>query len=372
MKKRISLFGIMLCCLAMALLFIVSCGGGGGGGDEGAAAVSKYAQEDLEGTWNFQLLEAGAEDPGGWSRGTVTIDDAGALTFDDFEDTSGSFAPPESSIVWKINPASGAITESNNKKATTAHYSITSNNNLIAGTAKGSSRLFVFQKIGTSYADDDIKDKTFVFHELSTGDIKEWKHGEGSTDDTGAITISSETDPNETVTPVSDWGTISVSGDGIVTMTGLDSYKGLLSADKKTIVGTYTEESDYKMIIIQITDREDYPVGPLPATRWNAHGLVVGGGSYAPLWIRYLATINSSGTVSFSSVKSNQDGISLVVPKSYPGGTLSDSGKITFEPNPSGFHGQWSDDETFMVATQTPHKMDGHEYHSLTIYTDIR
>lgn len=369
MKKRISLFGITLCCLAMALSFILSCGGGGGGG--GAAAVSKYAQSDLEGTWNFQLLEAG--DTNGWSRGTVTIDAAGTFTFDaDFEGSSGGSAPV-GPIVWTINTFSGDITESDNGTATTAHYSITSNNNLIAGTATGSSQLFVLQKVGTSYTAADIQNKTFVFHELSTGVTKEWKYGAGSTNGAGEINISSETTPSGTSAP----GDIGVTllldtANGIVTMDEpMSTFKGLLSADKKAIVGTYTDGSDYKLMIIQITGKA-YTEGTLPAATWNAHGLVVGEGSYAPLWIRYLATINSSGTVSLSSVQSDESGISLVLPDSYPGGRLSVSGEITFDPDTSNFHGQLSDDETFMVATQTPYTDGPDGYHSLTIYTDIR
>jgi len=366
MKKRISLFGITLCCLAMTLLFILSCSGGGGGG---SAAVSKYAQSDLEGTWNFQVLEAGDSDA--WIRGTVTIDEAGTLAFGDFESSSGGSAPV-GPIVWTINAFSGDITETDNGTATTAHYSITSNNNLIAGTATGSSQLFVFQKVGTSYTDADIQSKTFVFHELSTGAVKEWTYGEGSTDVTGVITISSATNPSGSTTSDYDGVSLFLTADGIVTMSGtISTFKGLLSSDKKTIVGTYTDGSDYKMMVIQITGKA-YSAGTLPAATWNAHGLVVGEGSYAPLWIHYLATVSSAGTVSLGSVTSNQAGISAALPSSYPGGTLSALGAVTFSPDTSSFHGQVSDDETFMVATQTPYTDGPDGYHSLTIYTDIR
>jgi hypothetical protein len=364
-KISFNLFFILL----MPLMMIIGCGGSGGG----AVAPVKYFQTDLEGTWNFQLLESG--NTNGWSRGTVTINEAGTLAFEGaLEDSSGGSSAPVGPIVWTISGTTGAITERDGGTATTAHYSITSNNNLIAGTATGSSKLFVIQKVGTSYAAADIQGKSFVFHELSTGATKEWTHGEGSTDGAGAITISSETTPSGVATPGATGVTLSLdTANGIVTMNeDMSTFKGLLSADKKTIVGTYTDGSDYKMMIIQITGKA-YTAGTLPAATWNAHGLVVGNGGSAPLWIRYLATVNSSGTVSLSSVESNQSGISLVLPDSYPGGTLSAEGEITFTSDTSGFHGQVSDDETFMVATQTPYTDDAsNEYHSLTIYTDIR
>lgn len=366
---------MMLCFLSISSLFILSCGGGGGG----TAAVSKYAQTDLEGTWNFHLLEAGVTN--GWSRGPVTINAAGTLSFDDddFESSSGGSAPA-GPIVWTINAFSGVITERNNGAATSAHYTMTSNNNLIAGTATGSSMLFVGQRkvAGVSYSNADLRNKSLVWHGLylEYDGSHKWVYGTGSTDANGLYTGLTEVNALDGSVSPGSGATFSVNSEGVVTISGDTYWKGFLSADKKTVVATGTTDHGggnltHSMMILQITGKA-YSAGPLPAATWNAHGLVVGEGSSAPLWIRYLATVNSSGTISLGSVESNQSGISFVIQNSYPGGTLSGSGLVTFDGDTSNFHGQLSDDETFMVATQTPYTEGSDGYHSLTIYTDIR
>jgi len=291
----------------------------------------------------------------------------------------GATCPNPFDLTFTISPTTGVISQIGNDALTSGHMTINSNNNFMAGTGTNgsSSQLVIAQKEAddTDYDTADVQSKTIVYHQLRADVNDTWIYGAGTTGATGALTISQTSGTGDGDHAVEEQALSFTLNEvsGIVT-SELEGFEGFLSADKKTIVATHGNGSiGYHLMVVQITTRENYPAGTLPAATWNAHGLVVGEGSYAPLWIRYLATVNSSGTVSLSSVQSNQSSISIAMQNSsYSGGTLSGSGEITFSPDDSKFHGQLSDDETFMVATQTPYTEGSDEYHSLTIYTNVR
>ncbi len=56
------------------------------------AAATTYAQGDATGTWRFNVLAAGAAP--GWARGTLQVNDAGAVSFVDYQDGVGATAAP--------------------------------------------------------------------------------------------------------------------------------------------------------------------------------------------------------------------------------------------------------------------------------------
>jgi hypothetical protein len=129
----------------------------------------------------------------------------------------------------------------------------------------------------------------------------------------------------------------------------MGTYQGFLSADKKTIVGTFTEEgTKYRLMIIQITG-QTYTAGPLPAGISAQHMLVVGV-TPAPLWFHFTSTVASGGVITLSDWVSSNSGITN--PGTTQHGSISASGTLTITEEPT-FHGQVSDDGKFTVATQT-------------------
>lgn len=373
MKEQKFLSRISWALFLIMLLMLSGCAGGGedtpeSSGDPGYVAV--YSQADLAGTWRIHKL---ANDPK-WIRATFTVDAIGTVSCVSYQDSTGAATcPAPFDLQWSV-ATDGTITESGDNAGSAVHMTMTSNVKLMAGTgteADNSKAMLVAQRVvnGTDYLATDLQDRTFVHHSLMAGDEKKWVYGAGSTDSGGLVTISSETDPGGDVIPAAV-GTIAVDGNGVVTLSGVADFQGFLSDDKKTIVGTFTNAGgDYQLMIIQITGRT---YGAMPAGYWKSHGLAVGslvvnilGSDIAitPFWLNFSATVNSSGTISFSDWSFSQSLAETVVPESAEV-SLSSSGEVT--SSTMGMHGQLSDDSTFMVSTQNPYT----DCFALTVYTD--
>lgn len=347
MRKKRFLSRILLNIIWVVFLILPGCSGGGGGGSD-----DDNAQTNLEGTWNVHVLEAG--DANGWSRYNVTIDDSGAITFNSCLDSSDSTTCPAEAIVWTINQTTRVITETSNGTATDNHYVMSSDGTLIAGTGSGSSQVFIAQKrvSGTTYSNADLQGKNFVIHSLMVGGENKWLHETGSTDVNRAITINSSTDPSGTDNTVNNTGVIlSVDANGIISMSDADmsTYRGFMSSDKKTIVGTFTEEGDtYQLMVVQITDGQTGNATSDVAGTWYDHMLGVGT-SPAAFWAHQTVAINSAGVMTYSNwvcdsaLMSGPDDATTIA--------IGSTGTATILG--TDFHGQLSYNGQFLVGTQT-------------------
>lgn len=315
------------------------------------ASPAAYSQADLTGTWRINMLRTGSMN--GWVRATGTLDSSGLMTVSSFLDTGNSTPPAAGSMQWTIS-GSGVIAESGVNAGSQVHMTMTSSKNFIAGTGSdGSSQLRVVQKVvpGTVYSSADLQNKAFVFHQLSVGSQYKWSYGVGTIDATGLFTTTSETDPSGSVTPGAQ-GTLSVASDGAVTMSSVN-YVGFLSDDKKTIVGTYTNDNgggniQYRLMIVQITG-QTYTAGALPAESSVAH-MLAGGVAPAPFWVHDTITITSGGAMTFGDwVSSNPV---VTAPSTAYTGSISATGVVSVAGNAS-YHGQASHDGKFTVGTQT-------------------
>ena len=306
-----------------------------------------FSQADLNGTWRVNMLIAGSNS--GWLRATGTADGTGMLTVSSFLDSSGNTAPAAGTLQWTIN-SSGVVTESGTNGSADAHMTMTSNKNFIAGTGSdGNSQLRIIQKVvpGTVYSNADVFNKTFVYHSLRVGGQNEWRHGVGTTDNAGAINISSDTRPSGTTMPGAQ-GTISVDSNGVVTMSSDPSFSGFLSDDKKTVVGTLTDNGRYMLIIFQLTG-QTYSAGAAPVGTTAMHMLSVGAAP-APMWNHATLTTASGGVMTFSNWVSNNSGsTSPITPYT---ASIDASGTVSLLEDTS-FHGQMSHDGKFVVGTQT-------------------
>jgi hypothetical protein len=125
------------------------------------------------------------------------------------------------------------------------------------------------------------------------------------------------------------------------------TWKGFLSADKRTIVGTVTEGTEYHMRIIQIIDGQSSNymriVGASPGYMLATTGTT----DPAPFWAYQLIGITGGVMSSLDWVCSN----SAVTPPGTKTISVSSSGAVT--STDSDFNGQLSYDAKFMVATET-------------------
>jgi len=318
--------------------------------------AATFSQADLTGTWNMNLLRTGSENL--WMRGQMSINSAGVATCVSMSDSTGVTACPiPFDLTFTMNPSTGVITQSgyNAANAGTDHMTMTPNKNLMAGTSTtGDSpnykyQLAIAQKVvlGTTYSNADVQNKSFVVHQLDVGTDNKWRYSTNTTDATGAITCTSETTPSGTTGTYLPGLVMSVNSNGIVTLNGSGGdYEGFLSDDKKTIVGTFSSGSNYKLMIIQITGKT-YIAGTLPAHKFVSHILGRGAGAF---WAHFTGTVNSSGVITYSDwVASNP---AIAAPTGTFTGYIDTSGTITIDGNPT-YHGQVSDDATFQVVTQT-------------------
>jgi hypothetical protein len=316
-----------------------------------APAVA-FSQADLTGTWKINMLRTSSDNTGnGWLRATGTADGSGNVTVTSIENSDGTTTgPAPGTLQWTIN-SSGVVSEIGTSADDNVHMTMTSNKNFIAGTGgSGHNALRIIQKVvpGTTYSNADLQNKSFVIHGLNVGSGNSWNHQDGTTDSSGMLSMTNDWNPSGDRGAQSNVGTISVDGSGTVTIDTLTGFKGFLSAEKKTIVGTWTETKDastyYDIMIIQISG-QTYAAGDLVGTS-SHHMLGVGNANF---WLHYTVTGAVGGVVTFSDWLDSNGNTTVNAPVNV---SINSSGTVTVAENPS-YHGTMSFDKKFTVATQT-------------------
>ena len=357
-----------------------------------------YAQTDLEATWNVHMLRTGTSDK--WKRGIFTFNSSGSLTAaSSCLDSNGDTTCP-AALVLTMDSATGVITSPDEVGAgsagvvtpmfvsTSPHYTMTANKNFIVGTATSSSGnydLRIFQKVVPEvvYSNVDLWNKSFVYHGMSVGATKGWAHGTGTTDGAGVVTMGTSNTSGGAMT-LPDGLAISVNSAGVVSISDVPTFQGFLSADRKTIVGTFTTDASYQLIIIQITGQTFLPPAPsevtsvldflhikplcepgfMPYGYSAGHALANGGSlsqsvgimtpSAAPVtdfWGHYTIYVNGTGLV----YAYNADWVSdptVYIGDSIRHGLIGLYGEITMTDETT-YNGQMSHDGEFNVSTQT-------------------
>jgi uncharacterized repeat protein (TIGR02543 family) len=324
-----------------------------------AIPATTFSQADLTGTWYMNNLRADK-----WMRAQISINSSGVATCNSMSDSgSGNTCPSPFDLTLTMNTSTGVITQTgaNAANAGTDHMTMTSTKNLMVGTAtNGSSgsykyQLVILQKMGATYSTTDLNNiSSFVDHQLGvgTGTNNEWRYGTGHTASDGEVWLDSEYTPSGPVTSgdLGDMGQkISVTTSGIVTISGKTTFEGFLSNDKRTIVGTDNDGSEYELLIIQIPETGQFTVGPLSAGIAYAH--MLGGGSSFAGWIHATTTVASDGTVAFSDWADSWGGSAPST--TYTGYINDTSGTLIMTTGNDTYNGQISHDKKFIVATQT-------------------
>jgi hypothetical protein len=335
------------------------------------AVVVQIGDEKISGTYNSST-RAITVSMRGYDGTTAAAHSAGDhVTEIRHNPTGATDCPDPSDFDLTFSMAGGVVTPTGATALDLgiSHMTMTSSKNLIAGTgtstgSDSSYQLAVMQKeeTGTVYTIADVQSKNFVYHQIQVGKINQWERAIGQTDAGGAIRLTSLTSPSGSASDMPKaLGVTFVlnTATGRVDMSGTvyGSFQGFLSDDKKTIVGTYTDnisdpaavdigQNDYHLIVFQMAD-QTYPAGSLSAGTSVAHLLGIGNTAYG--WGYFTSTVDSSGTMTFGPPTT--DNISIALPIS-TSGSISASGVVKIS-GISSYHGQMSYDGKFIVGTRT-------------------
>ena len=318
----------------------------------------------------MNLLRTGAVNE--WTRATISIDAttgvASCVSMSNSSDGTG--CPNPFDLTFTIDPT-GVIAQTGDNAADVGnHMTMTSNKNFMAGTGTthtlgfsqnknsiggtspsnvpGSYQLAIAQKVvpGTAYGNVDLRNKSFAFHGMSVGYANGWAYGTASTDNAGVISIVTSEVSDGSVVSLPDGFTLSVNSSGIVTVSGVPSFQGFLSDDRKTIVGTFSGGNSYQMVIIQILG-QTFPADTMLGQMAAGHSLATG--ESGPFWATFkVGSVN--GTLYFYNW--NTSNLMPAPSSGYYNATVTLTGTVTLDEDTS-YNGQISHDGLFQVSTQT-------------------
>ncbi|MFA7404948.1 MAG: fibronectin type III domain-containing protein [Pelobacteraceae bacterium] len=289
------------------------------------ALLGSYVQGDVEGTWNFNALVSGAG--AGWMRGTLAVDNAGAVTFSSFLDSSGRVRPPADLFPALFVNSAGQVRDTS--AVIPAFQGVmAANRKMIVGNSSpdGTSQsLVILQKQvpGITFSNaGDLQGfgntggggRRFVYHQLSSGFNQEWEAAAGQIGRDLSIKYTSVNAPSNHALPGDKASMVNISTDGIVTESRTTVLpqpaavidKGIMSADKSVIIGTATDSSGaspryilriYQLITMIANDSNSFTAADLAGT----YDLLTLTGGTSTLSSNGDITINAFGSVAFSS-----------------------------------------------------------------------
>jgi hypothetical protein len=305
-----------------------------------------FTQADLTGTWDAIFFGTGSDS--GWSHYALNINSSGAITVTSGLDSTGDTTVPSAgSITWAIS-ASGVVSEGGAGGDISFHGRMSSNKLLVIGTVgipSGSAALLrVFRKrTGTAFSSADLANKTFTWHSLRTGTDNNWYYGAGTTDASGAVTITSEVGPAGPQTP-GTVGTFSVSSSGIVTNSSDTTAYGLLTDDKKVIFTIDGSSNNVGLIVITITGQTYTQSDYAGTLNFSAIRNTVPN----PFWAYGVSSADAAGNGTYLSYT---DSVGGATPANFTR-VLSSSGVLS-DPADVTYHGQMSYNKDISVRTNT-------------------
>jgi len=341
-----------------------------------------FAQTDLAGTWRFNILVSGTG--AGWMRGTINVDDTGAVTFVSFLDNLNGSTPPAYLFPMLLINPTGNIRDAVNIGDAKLQGNMATRRNMVVATMSpepGSKLLAVLQKHDASVTFSTAGDlngfgntaggpRRFVYHQISSGSLSEWEYAVGQFGQTPDVQYSPFLAPSSPVMPGAKATRMSVTSAGIVSESSSSGVPkptvmipaGVMSDDKTVIVATATDTSSgnkyilriYQMINIVASDTNQlYPADLAGA--YNLNQLAVG---LNPLWASCLLTIDASGGSLFTDFLDSEGGttppanmnlaIDTVVDPTRPAmsGILTNAADATF-------HGKLSYYKDMAIFTRT-------------------
>jgi hypothetical protein len=266
-----------------------------------------YSQSDLTGTWNIRVILSGTNP--GWYGVTATVDSSGNVT------TSLPVGPttaptiPALSVTSGTGVSAGVVTETGSGSNTTFSGNMSTSKNLIVGTSTmpdGTTfalHVFVKRVPGVTFSSTDLANTTIAYQKIYSGSSHFWEKGNGSINGAGQMTLTSVEDSTGSVSPPAATGISVNSTTGIVSIAGESSFSGVMTPDKKIIVGTSTDPSGiYSLRIIQMRG-QTYTQADLAGVN---HAFAFHSDSTSS-WARATWSTDSSGNVTVLDIL-NSDG----------------------------------------------------------------
>jgi len=287
-----------------------------------------FSQADLAGTWNIRVILSGANP--GWYSVKASVNSAGVVSV---LGTGGPATPhviPALSMTSGTGAFAGVATETGAGSEPTFHGKMSSSKNLIAGvsTSPGdpntfAMHVFVRQIPGVIYSNADLENKPFAYHRIYSGGSHFWEIAQGSTNASRQISLTSKEDSAGPVSlPPANYTTISVDGGGIVSIGAEPTFSGVMSPDKKIIVGTSTDASGaFSLRIIQMKG-QIYTQADLAGT----HKAYAFHSDSVSSWSRATWVTNLTGNVTFEDFLGSDGGTGLPDPFTL---FLDEQGNIT-------------------------------------------
>jgi len=212
---------------------------------------------------------------------------------------------------------------------------MSTNKNLIVGTSTVGTtfalHVFVKRVPGVTFSSTDLANTTISYQQIYSGGSFIWERGDGTINGSGQLTLTSITQPSGPVTPPpANFTTISVDSAGFVLIGSDNSYRGVMTPDKKIIVGASTEGTTRHTLVIHQMRGQTYTQADL-AGAYQAFALHSASTSS---WARGIWTMDSSGTITYGPILNSSGGIFNPPPGTQiingAGEVLADGGMLSF------------------------------------------
>src|SRR5450631_1696312 len=154
------------------------------------AVLGSYVQANLEGSWNFTVLVSGAG--AGWMRGTLAVNNDGAVTFSSFLDSFGNTLPPANLFPVLLLSSDGRVRDTITPPATFQGAMAVSRKMIVGNSSPDgrSQMMAILQKKVPGVAFDVAGDlqgfgntggggRRFIYNQISSGSSHEWEYAVG-------------------------------------------------------------------------------------------------------------------------------------------------------------------------------------------------
>lgn len=312
-----------------------------------------FSQADLVGTWD--AIGLNTNDSAGWATNELSIDASGNATFNSCTTNEGA-CTVSGTVTFAIDGA-GSISASGTAANTSFHGNMSMNRRLIFGTATspatGAPSAYSIQIMrkrvpGVTYSSTDLRNLTFAYHSIYSGQSPGWERGAGAIDGAGQLSLTAledSTGPLALPPPVSV--DFNVDANGLVTISGNPYFHGVLTTDKKALFFVEGLDAFSLGLTALLVTGQTFDQGDMTGP-WSFYMVTSGGTVASSNWVRGLYSVSAGGTVTFSTASNPFGPISLA-----PFDLVVGPGGDITRPDVSSYRGQMSDDRGFYVRTQT-------------------
>ena len=268
-----------------------------------------FSMGDLQGAWDFNSLATSGTT--GWMHGVLSVDNTGMGGMTSLV-RNGMPWPSLDNVTFAMFPC-GIVGMSNDN---TFHGFLSNDRTMMAATWTDNtdgSALMIFQKRGGVFAQGDLFG-TWNFHRLTAGSdnaTSGWASGTMTMSSPGTAIITAIQTHNNNMSEVGSSFFVSMGGDGIVTSSGDNTFRGVMSRDKNMMVLTKTNASgNYDlMVLMKSNTGVSHDTTDLLGD-WMQHG-VISGNPNDTNWNFGQMVMDSTGQATFNGMMDRTGAFSM-------------------------------------------------------------